>query len=164
MFVSPKEIVSLWEDWDKKQIKRNPQNWIVRPIIVNFSFIVISCTRSSMRHVVIIWLFGEIFERITTFCFVLSLYDKNRFTFTIYLFLYCLSCFVFLEPVFLIIIWKNFFLHLLSNNQLSCSILRRIFTMWAGDYERIINYDWPSKKSCVLQKKVGILKDLISKL
>ena len=36
--------------------------------------------------------------------------------------------------------------------------------MWAGDYERIINYDWPSKKSCVLQKKVGILKDLISKL
>ena len=31
------------------------------PIIVNFSFIVISCTRSSMRHVVIVWLFGKIF-------------------------------------------------------------------------------------------------------
>ena len=33
----------------------------IRPIIVNFSFIVISCTWSSMRHVVIIWLFGKIF-------------------------------------------------------------------------------------------------------
>ena len=36
---------------------------IVRPIIVNFLFIVISCTRSLMRrHVVIILLFGKIFE------------------------------------------------------------------------------------------------------
>ena len=31
------------------------------PIILNFSFIVISCTRSSMRHVVIVWLFAKIF-------------------------------------------------------------------------------------------------------
>ena len=34
----------------------------IRPIIVNFSFIVISCTRSSMRHVVLIWLFDKTFE------------------------------------------------------------------------------------------------------
>ena len=37
---------------------------------------------------------------------------------------------------------KNFFLHSWSNNQLSCSILSKIFTMRAVDYERIINYDW----------------------
>ena len=37
---------------------------------------------------------------------------------------------------------KNiFFLHLRSNNQLSCGILRKILTMQAGDYEQIINYD-----------------------
>ena len=41
--------------------------------------------------------------------------------------------------------WKIFFPHPWSNNQLSCGILRKIFTMRAGDYERIINYDWPSK-------------------
>ena len=35
---------------------------MIRPIIVNFSFIVISCTQSLMRHEVIIWLFGKIFE------------------------------------------------------------------------------------------------------
>ena len=36
--------------------------------------------------------------------------------------------------------WKiYFYLHLWSNNQLSCGILRKIFTMRAGDYERIIN-------------------------
>ena len=28
-----------------------------------------------------------------------------------------------------------------SSNRLSCSILRKIFRMRAGDYERIINYD-----------------------
>ena len=41
--------------------------------------------------------------------------------------------------------WKKifFFLHSWSNNQLLCSILRKIFTMRAGEYERIINYDWP---------------------
>ena len=61
----------------------------IRPIIVNFSFIVISCTWSSMRHAVIIWLFGKIFEKITL-CFVLSLYDKNRFIFTIYFYIICL--------------------------------------------------------------------------
>ena len=32
---------------------------------------------------------------------------------------------------------KSFFLHLWG-------ILRKIFTMQAGDYERIINYDWPN--------------------
>ena len=65
----------------------------IRPIIVHFSFIVISCTRnsmrSSMRHEVIIWLFGKLFEKITL-CFVLSLYDKNRFIFTIYFYIVCL--------------------------------------------------------------------------
>ena len=39
---------------------------------------------------------------------------------------------------------KTFSPHSRSNNQLSCSILRKIFTMWAGDYEQIINYDWPN--------------------
>ena len=34
----------------------------IRPIIVSFLFIVISCTQSSMRHAVIIWLFHKIFE------------------------------------------------------------------------------------------------------
>ena len=71
----------------------------IRPIIVNFSFIVISCTWSSMWHVVIIW-FGKIFEKLTTLCFVLSLYDKNK---------YYLFCFVFVEPVFFTIVWKKFF-------------------------------------------------------
>ena len=33
-----------------------------RPIIVKFSFIVISCTWSLIRHVVIIWLFGKILK------------------------------------------------------------------------------------------------------
>ena len=72
----------------------------IRPIIVNFSFIVISCTWSSMWHVVIIWLFGKIFEKLKTLCFVLSLYDKNK---------YYLFCFVFVEPVFFTIVWKKFF-------------------------------------------------------
>ena len=71
----------------------------IRPIIVNFSFIVISCTWSSMWHAVIIW-FGKIFEKLTTLCFVLSLYDKNK---------YYLFCFVFVEPVFFTIVWKKFF-------------------------------------------------------
>ena len=38
--------------------------------------------------------------------------------------------------------WKK--IHLWSNNQLSCSILRKIFAMRVGDYEQIINYDWPN--------------------
>ena len=51
---------------------------------------------------------------------------------------------VFLEPVFFTIVGKKFFfLHSWSNNQLSCGILRKIFTMREGDYEQIINYDWP---------------------
>ena len=41
---------------------------------------------------------------------------------------------------------KTFFLHSWSNNQLSPDILRKIFTMRAGDYERIINYDWPDDR------------------
>ena len=72
----------------------------IRPIIVNFSFIVISCTWSSMWHAVIIWLFGKIFEKLKTLCFVLSLYDKNKYYF---------FCFVFVEPVFFTIVWKKFF-------------------------------------------------------
>ena len=52
---------------------------------------------------------------------------------------------VFLEPLFFYNSSKNIFspLHSWSNNQLSCGILRKIFTMRAGDYERIVNYDWP---------------------
>ena len=52
---------------------------------------------------------------------------------------------VFLEPLFFYNSSKNIFppLHSWSNNQLSCSILRKIFTMRAGDYEQIVNYDWP---------------------
>ena len=72
----------------------------IRPIVVNFSFIVISCTWSSMWHAVIIWLFGKIFEKLKALCFVLSLYDKNK---------YYLFCFVFVEPVFFTIVWKKFF-------------------------------------------------------
>ena len=34
----------------------------IRPIIVSFLFIVISCTRNSMQHAVIIWLFRKISE------------------------------------------------------------------------------------------------------
>ena len=44
--------------------------------------------------------------------------------------------------------WKKkiifFSPHPRSNNQLSCGILRKIFTMRVGDYEQIINYDWPN--------------------
>ena len=43
----------------------------VRPIIVNFSFIVISCTWSLMQHAVIIWLFGKIFWK---FCFLFPVF------------------------------------------------------------------------------------------
>ena len=58
-----------------------------------------------------------------------------------------MSCFVFLEPVLFTIVGKKFFfLHSCSNNQLSCGILRKIFKMRAGDYERIINHDWPNNK------------------
>ena len=61
-----------------------------------------------------------------------------------YLFFYYLSCLVFLEPVFFTVVGKkNFFLHLWSNNQLSCRILWKILTMRPGDYQWIINYDWP---------------------
>ena len=38
---------------------------------------------------------------------------------------------------------KSVFLDSGSNNQLSCSILRKIFMMCVGEYERTINYDWP---------------------
>ena len=41
---------------------------------------------------------------------------------------------------------KNFFLHSWSNNQLLCSILRKIFMMRVDDYERII-IDWPDPHS-----------------
>ena len=40
---------------------------------------------------------------------------------------------------------KDFFLHFLSNDQRSCSILRKIFMMQAGYYEQVINYDWPKQ-------------------
>ena len=52
---------------------------------------------------------------------------------------------VFLEPLFFFTIVRKtfFFLRSWSNNQLSCGILRKIFMMLAGDYDRIINYHWP---------------------
>ena len=46
------------------------------------------------------------FEKITLY-FVLPLYDKDRFIFTIYFYIICLA-FVFLEPVFFTIVGKNF--------------------------------------------------------
>ena len=53
-----------------------------------------------------------------------------------------LSCFVFLEPVLFTIVGKKiFFSPFVINNQ--CGILRKVFTIRAVDYERIINYDWP---------------------
>ena len=73
------------------------QKKYARPIIVNFLFIVICCTRSSMY---------KTFEKITLY-FVLSLYDKDRFIFTIYFYIICLA-FVFVEPVFFTIVRKNF--------------------------------------------------------
>ena len=99
---------------DQKTYCLNLSLTLLRPIIVNFSFIVISCTRSSMLPGMIIWLFGKTFEEITMLYFVLSLYDKIN---------------------------KSW-----SNNQLSCGILMKIFMMWAGDYEWIINYDWPNRR------------------
>ena len=52
------------------------------------------------------------------------------------LFLYYLSCFVFLEHVFFAIVGKLFFVFILNYffNQLSCDILRKIFTMWVGEW------------------------------
>ena len=44
--------------------------------------------------------------------------------------------------------WKK--IDLRSNNQLSCDILRKIFTMREGDYERITNCDWPNANECLL--------------
>ena len=85
-----------------------------------------------------------IVEKMTTLCFVLSLYSKNRFYFH-NLFLYYLSRFVFLEPVFFAIVEKKIFLNSWSNNQLSCGILRKIFMMQSDDFEQIINYDWRLK-------------------
>ena len=81
-----------------------------------------------------------------------------------YLFLHYLSCFAFLEPVFFTIVGENFFLHSWSNNQLSCRILRKIFTMRAGDYERIINLiDLKKFLSHLLDKKfLVILTSLFS--
>ena len=48
-----------------------------------------------------------------------------------------------LEPVFFKLVGKIFFVSIVSwsDNQLSCSILRKIFKMRVGDYEQIINYD-----------------------
>ena len=49
---------------------------------------------------------------------------------------------------------KEIFLHSWSNNQLSCGILRKILTMRAGDYERLINYDWPYMKMAAKRRIV----------
>ena len=54
------------------------------------------------------------------------------------LFLYYLSCFAFMEPVLFTIVGKKKFSSISDQiNQLSCSILRKIFTMRVGDYKRI---------------------------
>ena len=83
-----------------------------------------------------------IIEKITM-CFVLSLYDKSRFIFTIYLYIICLVLYSWNLCFLQLLEKKDFFLNLWSNNQLSCGIFRKIFTMQVGDYEQIINYDWP---------------------
>ena len=68
VIVNPKDVVfwsSILRSWWNIVWEICLKKYIVvyfRPIIVNFSFIVISCTRSSMQHAVIIWLFGKIFE------------------------------------------------------------------------------------------------------
>ena len=59
--------------------------------------------------------------------------------------------------------WKK--IHSWSNNQLSCGILRKIFTMRAGGYERIINYDWPNciywknEENCI---KLHLMKKIVT--
>ena len=51
-----------------------------RPIIVNFSFIIISCTQSLMRHTMIVWLFGKIFENfVFSSLHFLKQYNTNIF-------------------------------------------------------------------------------------
>ena len=84
------------------------------------------------------FIFSFIIEKITL-CIVLSLYDKNRFIFTIY-YIFVLLCIpgtcAFHNS------WeKIFFSPFVINNQ--CGILRKVFTIRAVDYERIINYGWP---------------------
>ena len=32
----------------------------------------------------------------------------------------------------------------MTNNQMKCSIIYEKIIMWAGDDERIINYEWPN--------------------
>ena len=89
-----------------------------------------------------IWnvIFSFIIEKITTLCFVLYATKIDLFSLSI-LILFVLFCIpgtgVFYNS------WKKFFfLHSWSNNQFSCGTLRKIFTMRAGDYEQMINYDW----------------------
>ena len=88
------------------------------------------------------FIFSFVIEKIIMLCFVLSLYGKNRFISLSIFILFVLFC-IPGTCVFCNSCKKFFFLYLWSNNQFSCSILRKIFTMQAGDYEWIITYDWP---------------------
>ena len=90
------------------------------------------------------FIFSFIIEKITMLCFVLSLYGKNRFISLSIFILFVLFC-IPGTCVFYNSSKKKFFLHLWSNNQFSCGILRKIFTIQVGDYEQIIKYDWPHK-------------------
>ena len=81
-------------------------------------------------------------------CFIIKKWHIFLFLYMtkilLYIFLFYLSCFVFLEPAFFALVGNFFFPHSWSNNRLLCGILRKIFVMRKGDYEQIINYDWPS--------------------
>ena len=81
--VDLEDLKAYWKSENRPYVSRwlkgllfNLSQTLLRPIIVNFSFIVISCTWSLMLPGAIIWLFGKTFEKITTLCFALSLYDK----------------------------------------------------------------------------------------
>ena len=65
-------------------------------IVVNFSFIVISCTRSLIRHAVIIWLFGKIFEN---FAF---------FILPFFMFLHVFYSYINSETIYIILKFLNF--------------------------------------------------------
>ena len=124
--------------------------WLFGKIFENFVFSSLPFFMCFYICFVIILIFSnfdlsvqiiDTIEKITL-CFVLSLYDKNRFILTIYFYIIYLVLYSW-NLFFPVVGKKSFFLHSWSNNQLSCGILRKILTMRAGDYERINNYDWP---------------------
>ena len=114
-----------------------------RSIFTNKQTVLLQCLGKVSYVLSEMFIFSFIIEKIATLSFVLSLYHKNRFISTIYFYIICLVLYSWNLFVFTIAGEKFFFLHSWSNNQLSCSIVWKIFTMRVGDYEQIINYDWP---------------------